>query len=44
MFTDGFIARKLLADGREIVVIPLTFGRARIGIGPAGEGYLNDVW
>lgn len=37
---------KALADGREVQVYPLTFGRARVGItaphNPTG-GY-DDVW
>lgn len=33
-----------LPDGRAIVVMPLLFGRARLGIGPAGSGWFSDVW
>lgn len=39
------LAAKLLPDGRRLVVVPLTFGRARIGISTPGD-YLgfDDVW
>jgi len=36
--------RRLLPDGREIVVYPLTYGRARLVIGPAGAGWVDDEW
>jgi hypothetical protein len=33
---------KTLPDGRQVDVVPLTFGRARITV---GDGYLvNDGW
>ena len=34
----------LTEDGREVHIVPLTFGRARIGIGPAGSQCFDDVW
>lgn len=33
-----------LGDGRELTVIPLTYGRARLTVGPAGAGYYADAW
>jgi hypothetical protein len=35
---------KLLPDGRELVVHPLTYGRARLVVGPAGEHFYDDAW
>lgn len=35
---------KLLPDGRELVVYPLTYGRARLVVGPAGEPFYDDAW
>ena len=40
----GSLANRLLPDGRELVVYPLTYGRARLVIGPAGEGWHDDSW
>ena len=37
-------ARKLLEGGRMIEAIPLTFGRARIGVGPVDASAYDDVW
>ena len=43
-FPPGIIWRRTLPDGRVIDIIPLTFGRARLGIGwPDDVGY-QDVW
>lgn len=43
--TSYYLARRTLADGREVTVIPLTFGRARITIGPPLEtGVYDDGW
>lgn len=33
-----------LDDGRALMVYPLTYGRARLGVGPAGEAWFDDVW
>lgn len=38
---------RLLPDGRQMVVYPLFFDRARLGVGPAGPagvGGFDDVW
>jgi len=36
---------KTLPDGREVWVYPLTFGRARLGVSPAGQSeYFDDTW
>lgn len=34
--------RRLLPDGREIVVYPLTYGRARIVVGAAESMVIDD--
>lgn len=39
---NDYFLKRPLPDGRTIYVIPLTFGRARIGIG--NEGGFTDVW
>lgn len=39
-----YIAKKELPDGREVFVFPLTFDRARLGVGPAGIPAFDDVW
>ncbi len=41
---EGVLFRRSLADGRLIDVTPLTFGRARLQIGPAGEPWYDDGW
>lgn len=33
-----------LPDGRTLIIWPLTFGRARLVIGPTGARYYNDAW
>lgn len=35
---------RLLPDGRLLAVYPLTFGRGRLGVGPAGESHFTDEW
>ena len=41
---DGFLARYRLPDGRELGVLPLAFGCARLGIGPSGRETFDDIW
>jgi len=38
------LAQRVLPDGRGLWVYPLTFGRARLGVGPLGSGVMDDVW
>lgn len=40
----GAIAQRGLPDGRELVVYPLTFGRARLVVGPPGDPGYDDAW
>jgi hypothetical protein len=40
----GVLYRRLLADGRLIDVTPLTFGRARLHIGPADDDAYTNEW
>ena len=40
----GVVAFRDLPDGRRIDVVPLTFGRARIGVGMPDGGAYDDVW
>ena len=40
----GSLAYRALDDGRELVVYPLTFGRARLGIGRQLSAILEDEW
>lgn len=35
---------KLLPDGRELTIYPLTYGRARLVVGPPGEPFYDDGW
>jgi hypothetical protein len=35
---------RVLNDGRELTVIPLTFGRARLHIGRVGLNWYDDGW
>lgn len=45
MITDGYIAYRILNDGRLAGIIPLTYGRARIVITEDIDGYsLKDGW
>ncbi len=38
------IARKQIVDGRELIVFPISFNRARLAIGPVNSLCLDDVW
>lgn len=38
------LAEQLLPDGREAVIYPLTFGRARLVVGPPGSAFYDDAW
>lgn len=42
--SDGLILQRDLADGRALYVYPLTYGRARLGIGPLHASYFTDEW
>lgn len=45
MSGDGFLAARTLPDGRFAGVMPLTFGRARLGVGPSRDcGCFTDEW
>lgn len=35
---------KRLPDGREATIYPLTFGRARVGVGEPGSMAFQQVW
>jgi hypothetical protein len=35
---------RVLPDGRILAVVPLTFGRARLHIGPPGSQMWDDGW
>lgn len=39
-----YLARKALPGGREAVVLPLTFNRARLAVGLAGDLGFTDAW
>lgn len=39
----GNICRDLL-DGRTLMAYPITFGRARLSIGPTGGFAYDDTW
>jgi hypothetical protein len=41
---DDQYPRRLLPDGRELVVYPLTYGRARLVVGPAGSMFYDNSW
>jgi hypothetical protein len=41
---EGAYAQRLLPDGRELVVYPLTYHRARLVIGEAGSPFIDDGW
>lgn len=41
---EFLIASTILPDGREACLIPLSYGRARITVGPAGVWWLDDGW
>ncbi len=36
--------RRLLDDGRELMVVTLIMGTARLMIGPAGANWYDDGW
>ncbi len=38
------LLERQLPDGRVAVIMPLTFGRARIGVGRPGSLVFEDVW
>jgi hypothetical protein len=40
----GILAERLLPDGRIVQITALTFGRARLHIGVAGEQTYFDEW
>lgn len=35
---------RTLPDGRVLTVIPLTFGRGRLCVGPPGDVWFDDQW
>lgn len=35
---------RFLEDGRELTIYPLTFGRARISVGPSGGCFIDNSW
>jgi hypothetical protein len=39
-----YYAKRLLSDGRELVVLPLLTGTARLIIGPVGADWYSDGW
>lgn len=41
---NHYLAERDLPDGRRGWVIPLTFGRARIVVGPADSTFYDDGW
>lgn len=41
---EGALASRVLPDGRQAMVVPLTFGRARLTVGPVGAGVYDDGW
>jgi hypothetical protein len=40
----GSLYTRELEDGRELTVYPMTFGKARLCIGPAGWPTYDDGW
>ncbi len=40
----GFIAVRMLPDGRALAVVPLTFGRARLCLGPGDLMTYEKAW
>lgn len=38
------IAQRILPDGREAILFPLTYGRSRICVGEAGSAFFDDSW
>ncbi len=41
---DVTVARKTLAPARAVEVYLITFGRARLSIGPIGELWFDETW
>jgi hypothetical protein len=41
---NDYLAERDIGNGRKGWVIPLTFGRGRIIIGPANSVLLDDSW
>ncbi len=41
---EGAIFWKDLGNGRAIYIYPLTYGRARLGIGNKNDPFLDDEW
>jgi hypothetical protein len=41
---DRPIAEKDLGNGRRLTIFPMTFGKARLGIGPVDMGCNDDEW
>lgn len=35
---------RVFPDGRAAWIYPLTFGRARLGVGDPRSGSMDDVW
>jgi hypothetical protein len=35
---------RTLPDGRVVHINPLTYGRARLSVGPADEMFYDDEW
>lgn len=42
--SDPFIAVRMLTDGRALAVVPLTFGRARLCVGPGALMTYDTGW
>jgi len=38
------LAEKDLGNGKRLTIFPLTFGRARLGIGPVDGDYNDNEW
>lgn len=41
---DGTVYRTFIGDGRELTVCPMTFGKARLCIGPVDSPGYDDGW
>lgn len=41
---SDYLAERDLGDGRKLWVFGLTFGRARLAIGPARSFFFDDAW
>jgi hypothetical protein len=44
IYHDEYTAYRFTADGRRISLVPLTFGRLRICIGPRDGWTYDDGW